>query len=71
MLCHFPCRTASQVDRRFRAWQLEASDDWLLHGHTHSHTAMNGDLPRQIHVGWDAWRRPVSEAEILHLIRSS
>lgn len=69
MLSHFPYRTASQDDRRFRAWQLEASDDWLLHGHTHARTAMNADLPRQIHVGWDAWRRPVSEAEILSLMR--
>lgn len=49
--------------------QLEASNDRLLHGHTHSHAATNSDLPRQIHVGWYAWRRPVSEAEILRLIR--
>ncbi len=69
MLSHFPYRTASQDDHRFRAWHLEASDDWLLHGHTHSHVAMLAELARQIHVGWDAWQRPVSEAEILHLMR--
>ncbi|GAP78586.1 phosphohydrolase [Brachybacterium sp. SW0106-09] len=71
MLSHFPYRTASQDDRRFHVWQLEDSDDWLLHGHTHSHVAMHAELPRQIHVGWDAWRRPVSEVEILRLIRSA
>lgn len=51
MLSHFPYRTADQDDHRFRAWQLEASDDWLLHGHTHSHSGIDADLPRQIHVG--------------------
>lgn len=71
MLSHFPYRSPDGDDHRFRAWQLDPSDDWLLHGHTHSQTVMNADLPRQIHVGWDAWRRPVSEAEILRLIRSA
>ncbi|GAB2539565.1 metallophosphoesterase family protein [Brachybacterium huguangmaarense] len=71
MLSPFPYRTAGQNDRRFVAWQLETSGDWLLHGHTHSRAAMDADLPRQIHVGWDAWRRPVSESEILCLIRSA
>lgn len=54
MLSHFPYRDSYGDNRRFRAWQLEACGDWLLHGHTHSHAAMNADLPRQIHVGWDA-----------------
>ena len=71
MLSHFPYRDPDGDDRQFRAWQLEASDDWLLHGHTHSHAAVDADLPRQIHVGWDAWQRPVSEAEILRSIRSA
>lgn len=71
MLCHFPYRRAGQDDHRFRAWQLESSGDWLLHGHTHSHTAMNRDLPGQIHVGWDSWQRPVSAAELLRLMRGS
>lgn len=71
MLSHFPYRSDCSEDRRFSAWQLEASDDWLLHGHTHSRGAMHAGLLRQIHVGWDAWQRPVSEAEILRLIRSA
>lgn len=70
MLSHFPYRSDHPDAHRFRAWQLEASGDWLLHGHTHSHAAMNADLPRQIHAGWDTWQRPVSEAEILRLMRS-
>lgn len=68
MLSHFPYRT-NDDDARFRMWQLEASGDWLLHGHTHSHLKMSADAPRQVHVGWDAWRRPVSEDELLRVIR--
>lgn len=71
MLSHFPYATPDGDDHRFRAWQLEASDDWLLHGHTHSHAAMSPDHPQQFHVGWDAWQRPVSEAEILALMRDA
>ena len=48
---------------------LEDSGDWLLHGHTHLHTETHAELPRQIHVGWDAWRKPVCESEILRLMR--
>lgn len=70
MLSHFLYRTPHGDEHRFRARQLEASGDWLLHGHTHSHAAMHAKLPRQIHVGWDACRKPVSEAEILRFIRS-
>ena len=44
----------SRDDHQFRAWQLEPYDDWLLHGRTHSHAATLAEIPRQIHVGWDA-----------------
>lgn len=71
MLSHFPYKTARPDYYRFRIWQQEDSGDWLLHRHTHSHAAMNGDLPRQIHVGWDAWQRPVNEVEILRAIRNA
>lgn len=69
MLSHFPYRSDRSEGRLFSAWQLDASDNWLLYGHTHSHAAMHADLPRQIQVGWDAWRKPVSEAEILNFMR--
>ena len=69
MLSHFPYRSDRSEGRLFSAWQLDASDNWLHYGHTHSHAAMHADPPRQIHVGWDAWRKPVSEAEILNFMR--
>jgi calcineurin-like phosphoesterase family protein len=57
-LSHFP---------ETRAW-----DDVLIHGHTHRrmkwHTS--GDQV-QVHVGWEAWRRPVHESEIEKVVRSA
>lgn len=36
----------------------------LLHGHTHSPSVTDPRGARMIHVGWDAWRRPVPLDEI-------
>lgn len=41
-------------------------DRWLIHGHTHTEDKLDGD--RSIHVGWDAWHRPVSLDEIRELM---
>lgn len=41
-------------------------DQWLLHGHTHSKKMIKG---KQIHVGWDAWFRPVNISDIERLIQ--
>ncbi len=55
---------------------MAAADEgaWLLHGHTHLadqrvHLNTAGVL-RQLHVGWDAWRRPVSLAEVTAILAS-
>lgn len=39
--------------------------EFLLHGHTHMHYKIRGNM---IHVGVDAWHRPVSQREIESLI---
>lgn len=39
---------------------------WLIHGHTHSQERLDG--PRSVHIGWDAWHRPVSLDEIRELM---
>lgn len=39
--------------------------EFLLHGHTHMHYKRRGNM---IHVGVDAWHRPVSQREIESLI---
>lgn len=43
-----------------------AHDRWLIHGHTHTEDRLDGD--HSIHVGWDAWKRPVSLDEIKELM---
>lgn len=67
LLCHFP-RAMDKNDHRynphhvdkFSPYRPDGGDMVLIHGHTHSSSAISGD--RQIHVGVDAWdHRPVRE----------
>lgn len=50
-------------------------DEWLLHGHTHD--PRKDDFPgrpgseRMLHIGWDAWHRPVSLDEVLAWMESA
>lgn len=51
---------------RFQQWRLPDFGTTLIHGHTHDRdrrtTSPAGTL--QLHVGWDAWRGPVSLHEL-------
>lgn len=49
-------------DTRWNEWRLPESDVPLLHGHTHGEEM---DHDQMLHVGWDAWGRPVHESEVL------
>lgn len=70
-LSHFPYNGDNHDGDRFEDVRLEDDGTILLHGHTHSTNAITwsdkGTL--QIHVGWDAWGKPVSEKTIIHLIK--
>ena len=48
----------------------EPTDDVLIHGHTHSPKkwSVREDGQINLHVGWDAWRRPMSEYELQEMI---
>ena len=64
MLSHFPyTRERGGADPRWLQWRLRDEGALLLHGHTHEATRVNPG-GREIHVGWDAWERPVSLEEI-------
>ncbi|WP_277212307.1 metallophosphoesterase family protein [Isoptericola croceus] len=77
LLSHFPYDTGDdQADHpaadgtpqvRHTQWRLPDEGRWLLHGHTHLADQVRHD--HQIHVGWDAWSRPVHLDEIAELIR--
>lgn len=64
---------ATSIDLNHHAPQWYGhTHERLLHGHTHSPRVFDfpdraGGLD-QIHVGWDAWHRPVSLPEILLLV---
>ncbi|AXE39115.1 hypothetical protein JS278_01959 [Acidipropionibacterium virtanenii] len=67
LLSHYPYGDADHTDRaRYTQWRLPDEGAWLCHGHTHQPERISG--PRQIHVGWDAWHRPVAWHEIEKII---
>jgi len=69
LLSHFPYEgDHSEADRGVQ-YRLRDEGEWLLHGHTHS--ADRTDGTRQLHVGWDAWRRPVHLDEIADIITAA
>ncbi|MBN9214815.1 MAG: metallophosphoesterase [Microbacterium sp.] len=69
-LSHFPYFGDHTREDRFDEWRLKDTGKWLLHGHTHKPNQRVHD-GRQIHVGVDAWGRPVAEAEIVDLIAAA
>ena len=70
LLSHYPYAGdgPERGPERYGYARLKDTGAWLLHGHTHQTEKVSG--PRQIHVGWDAWRRPVAWDEIEKIIRS-
>lgn len=69
LLSHYPYEGdgPERGPERYGYARLKDTGAWLLHGHTHQTEKVSG--PRQIHVGWDAWRRPVAWDEIEKIIR--
>lgn len=74
-LSHFPyLGDADHADTdRYEQWRLPDHGTPLIHGHTHGTERVTwtnaGTL--QIHVGIDAWRRPVPEHEIVDLVQQA
>lgn len=78
MISHFPYAGAPEHHSAGRYLQYRLPDEglMLLHGHTHSpavYTVLPEHEkftvhPRMIHIGWDAWQRPVSFDEIAGII---
>ena len=63
---HFPYVGDSRHEDRFTDWRPIDHGDWLVHGHVHDIWQVNG---RQINVGWDVWNRPVTDEDLLRIIR--
>lgn len=72
-MSHFPYAEAGdgphREGARYPEYRLPDLGHWLLHGHTHQPEQISG--PRSLHVGWDAWRRPVAWNEIEAFIATS
>lgn len=71
VLSHFPYEGESE-EREDRLVEFRLRDQGipLIHGHTHSgeNYSRSDQGSSMIHVGWDAWERPVSEDEIREYI---
>ncbi|RZL76215.1 MAG: metallophosphatase [Rhodococcus sp. (in: high G+C Gram-positive bacteria)] len=71
LLSHFPYTGDHTAEDRGVQYRLQDEGDWLLHGHTHQSGVLDPSVhPRQIHVGWDSWRRPVHVDEVAEIIES-
>ena len=71
-LSHFPYDGDNTEDERFAKWRLRDGGRPLLHGHTHSKqkVSLSAKGTLQIHVGVDAWRRPVSLHEVREILHT-
>lgn len=69
LLSHFPYE-GDHGDREDRAVQYRLRDEGmpLLHGHTHSFQKLTSRECKIVHVGWDAWEKPVKDTEIKELL---
>lgn len=77
VLSHFPYTGDHTEEDREVQWRLPNVGEVLLHGHTHDAEVVQLERAghelvwdRQIHVGWDAWHRPVHEKEVVAIIRA-
>lgn len=79
MLSHFPY-SGDRGEDRFTQFRLRDEGRPILHGHTHSTEKVSYSTgwntvdwqpmeTLQVHVGWDAWRRPVSTSEIANVLK--
>ena len=71
IVSHYPYdgEGRDQQDRDTQ-WRLHDLGRPLIHGHTHSTEKYSESLrgTPQLHVGWDAWRRPVRVHEVIELL---
>jgi calcineurin-like phosphoesterase family protein len=72
LLSHFPWNGDGEgsrdLEERYSQFRLNRDPSVprvLIHGHTHSDLRVDG--PDSIHVGWDAWKRPVHLDEVREL----
>ncbi len=69
LLSHYPYQSDHTEAAREMQWRLPDMGEFLLHGHTHSDQIWTSE--REIHVGYDAWRRLVPEYEIAAMLEGA
>lgn len=69
-MSHFPIFGDHTREDRFDEWRLKDSGRWHLHGHTHDPEQRVHD-GHQLHVGIDAWGRPITASEVARIIEAT
>jgi calcineurin-like phosphoesterase family protein len=69
-LSHFPADFEDHRGRDFSDFLPPDDGGVLIHGHTHRNNkvTISRHGTRQLHVGWDAWSRPVFGDELLAML---
>ncbi len=72
-LSHYPADFVDHRGRDFSTKQPPDDGRIVVHGHTHRKLQMTTSPSgtRQLHVGWDAWDRPVASDELFALLSKS
>ena len=70
-MSHFPYEAwgdgEGREGSRYNQWRLPDLGMPLLHGHTHGPERGHGNM---LHIGWDAWKRPVRQSEIIEWLEA-
>lgn len=71
LVSHFPYSGDSKEFERHTQWRLRDEGMPLIHGHVHSKDKVtySDEGTLQIHVGWDAWGRPISAETVMDMVR--
>lgn len=75
LLSHFPYSEAANADHthmpRYVQYRFPDLGTPLIHGHTHGQERLTSTVhnTQQVHVGLDAWKRPVNLDEIAEMLR--
>ena len=72
VLSHYPYDDSHPGDPQAQ-WRPRDVGNPVIHGHTHSTEKLSYSAcgTPQLHVGWDAWRRPVRFHEIVSLLKGA
>ncbi len=65
---HFPYWPNDRNEPRYEQFRVPNLGLPIVHGHTHADEVH--EFPNHFHVGWDAWKRPVAQNELIEWLET-